>query len=65
MKTINMTDANQIIGGACFSKSNCKDTYEWFGGSTVLVCRKVTTCTDKHGKTVSSTASIVNTANCK
>ncbi|CNH14285.1 DUF4762 family protein [Yersinia aldovae] len=63
MKKINMTDANAVVGGTC--KTTCKDTYEWLTGSTTLTCQAITTCTDKHGKVVSRTATPTSVANCR
>ncbi|WP_174634977.1 DUF4762 family protein, partial [Yersinia thracica] len=53
---------NTIVGGTGVT---CKDTYEWLSGSTTLTCQAITTCTDKHGKVTSRTATASNIANCK
>ncbi|OMQ21779.1 DUF4762 family protein [Serratia oryzae] len=46
MKKLNASEASNVIGGA---ENICKISYAkmTFGANTV--CRKVTTCTDKHG----------------
>lgn len=62
MKKMNMAEANTIVGGTGIT---CKDTYEWLAGSTTLTCQAITTCTDKHGKVTSRTATATNIANCK
>ncbi|CNC37371.1 Uncharacterised protein [Yersinia frederiksenii] len=62
MKKMNMADANTIVGG---TGTTCKDTYQWKTGSTTLTCMAITTCTDKHGKVVSSSSAPTSVANCR
>ena len=61
MKKMNMAVANIIVGG---TGKTCKDTFEWQTTGTTATCIAVTTCTDKHGKVLSSTSTPSNLENC-
>lgn len=62
MKKMNMAVANTIVGG---TGQTCKDTFQWQTSGTTATCMAVTTCTDKHGKVLSTTSVSGNIANCR
>lgn len=51
MQKLNMIEASNIIGGCC--KETCTSSYETVVVGGISTCKQVTTCTDKHGSTVS------------
>ena len=51
MQKLSMIEASNIIGGCC--KETCTSSYETVVVGGISTCKQVTTCTDKHGSTVS------------
>ncbi|WP_075181472.1 DUF4762 family protein [Pantoea sp. 1.19] len=61
MKKMNIAEAARVIGGTCYT---CKTHFDLVSDGTSKTCKEITTCTDKHGKVVSSTSKNVASSNC-